>query len=117
GDGVDRRIRCRAGAQALDVRRGSCAVLDALSARFEAYGTDTSQLAIDLCRQRGLPNAFCCTLETFPRKDLRFDLVTLLDVVEHVDDDLGILREAQRYVKTGGWTIVTVPAYQFQIGR
>src|SRR5207244_4475069 len=39
-----------------------------------------------------------------------------LDVVEHVDDDLGILREAQRYVKTGGWTIVTVPAYQFLWG-
>ena len=115
-DVIDRRIELPAGAQVLDVGCGSGAVLEALSARFEAYGTDTSQLAIDLCRQRGLPNAFCCTLETFPRKELRFDLVTLLDVVEHVDDDLGILREAQRYVKTGGWTIVTVPAYQFLWG-
>ncbi len=115
-DVIDRRIKLPAGARVLDVGCGTGAVLEALSARFEAYGTDTSQLAIDLCRQRGLANAFCCTLETFPYPELRFDLVTLLDVIEHVDDDLGVLREAHRYLKPGGWALVTVPAYQFLWG-
>lgn len=115
-DVIDRRIELPAGARVLDVGCGTGAVLEALSARFEAYGTDTSPLAIDLCLERGLTNAFCCTLETFPRQELRFDLVTLLDVVEHIDDDLGLLREAQRYVKAGGWALVTVPAYQFLWG-
>jgi 2-polyprenyl-3-methyl-5-hydroxy-6-metoxy-1,4-benzoquinol methylase len=111
-----RQIELPARARVLDVGCGTGAILEALSARFEAYGTDTSQLAVDLCRQRGLTNAFCCTLETFPQPGLRFDLVTLLDVVEHIDDDLGILREAHRYLRTGGWAVVTVPAYQFLWG-
>jgi SAM-dependent methyltransferase len=115
-DVIDRRIKLPAGARVLDIGCGTGAVLEALSARFEAYGTDTSQLAIELCGQRGLTNAFCCTLETFPRKELQFDLVILLDVVEHIDDDLAILRQAQRHLKAGGWAIVTVPAYQFLWG-
>jgi SAM-dependent methyltransferase len=115
-DVIDRWIGLRPGARVLDIGCGTGAVLEALSARFEAYGTDTSQLAIDLCRQRGLTNVFCCTLETFPRADLTFDLAVLLDVVEHIDDDLAILHQAQRRVKPGGWTLVTVPAYQFLWG-
>jgi 2-polyprenyl-3-methyl-5-hydroxy-6-metoxy-1,4-benzoquinol methylase len=115
-DVIDRRIELPAGARVLDIVCGTGAVLEALSARFEAYGTDASQLAIDLCRQRGLTNAFCCTLETFPHKDLRFDLVILLDVVEHIDDDLGMLQAARRSLKAGGWTLVTAPAYQFLWG-
>jgi 2-polyprenyl-3-methyl-5-hydroxy-6-metoxy-1,4-benzoquinol methylase len=115
-DVIDQRIALAAGARVLDVGCGTGAVLEALSARFEAYGTDTSQLAIDLCRARGLTNAFCCTLATFPRNDLRFDLVTLLDVVEHIDDDLAILRQAHRRLKAGGWALVTVPAYPFLWG-
>ena len=115
-DVIQRRLRLAPGARVLDVGCGSGAVLEALSERFEAYGTDTSQLAIDLSRQRGLTNAFCCTLATFPRAELRFDLTTLLDVIEHVDDDLAVLREAHHYLKPGGWALVTVPAYQFLWG-
>jgi len=115
-DVIQRRLRLAPGARVLDVGCGSGAVLESLSERFEAYGTDTSQLAIDLSHQRGLTNAFCCTLATFPRAELRFDLTTLLDVIEHVDDDLAVLREAHHYLKPGGWALVTVPAYQFLWG-
>jgi 2-polyprenyl-3-methyl-5-hydroxy-6-metoxy-1,4-benzoquinol methylase len=115
-DVIDRRLQLPPLARVLDVGCGSGAVLEALSARFEAYGTDTSQLAIDLSRQRGLTNAFCCTLATFPRAELRFDLTTLLDVIEHVDDDLAMLKYAHHYLKPGGWALVTVPAYQFLWG-
>ena len=115
-DVIQRRLRLPPGARVLDVGCGSGAVLEALSERFEAYGTDTSPLAIDLSRRRGLTNAFCCTLATFPLAALRFDLTTMLDVIEHVDDDLGVLREAYHYLKPGGWALVTVPAYQFLWG-
>lgn len=115
-DVIDRWIKLPPRARVLDVGCGSGAVLEALSARFEAYGTDTSRLAIDLSHQRGLTNAFCCTLETFPHPEFRFDLITLLDVIEHVDDDRGVLKEAHRYLKPGGWTLVTVPAYEFLWG-
>jgi SAM-dependent methyltransferase len=115
-DVIQRQLRLPPGARVLDVGCGSGAVLESLSERFEAYGTDTSQLAIDLSRKRGLTNAFRCTLATFPRAELRFDLTTLLDVIEHVDDDLTVLREVHQYLKPGGWALVTVPAYQFLWG-
>jgi SAM-dependent methyltransferase len=111
-DVIDRHLQLPPRARVLDVGCGSGAVLEALSARFEAYGTDTSQLAINLSHKRGLTNAFHCTLATFPRAELRFDLTTLLDVIEHVDDDLAMLRDAHHYLKPGGWALVTVPAYQ-----
>src|SRR4029077_16474663 len=46
-----------------------------------------------------------------------FDLVTALDVVEHIDDDLGALREMKRVIKPPGLLLLTVPAYRFLWGR
>ena len=40
----------------------------------------------------------------------RFDLVGLFDVVEHVEDDAGLLRHAARFAAPGAWILVTVPA-------
>ena len=97
----------------LDVGCGTGAILAMFQAQCDAYGTDMSPLAIDFCHKRGLANAFCCTLDTFPRRDLRFDLVTLLDVIEHIDDDKGVLKQAHELIKPEGNILVTVPAYQF----
>jgi SAM-dependent methyltransferase len=40
-----------------------------------------------------------------------FDLAVTLDVIEHLEDDLGALRELRRTVAPGGSLLVTVPAY------
>jgi SAM-dependent methyltransferase len=42
-----------------------------------------------------------------------FDLVTVLDVIEHVDEDEAILREAQRVLRAQGTLAVTTPAFQW----
>jgi SAM-dependent methyltransferase len=39
-------------------------------------------------------------------------VVTLLDVLEHLDDDAGALREMARLTKPGGLIVITVPALQ-----
>jgi len=101
----------------LDVGCGTGAILAMFQKSFEAYGTDTSALAIEFCRKRGLANTFCCTLDTFPRSELRFDLITLLDVIEHIDNDGGILRQTYELTKPDGHILVTVPAYQFLWSR
>jgi SAM-dependent methyltransferase len=41
------------------------------------------------------------------------DVVLLLDVVEHLDDDVAGLRGARRFLREGGVLVVTVPAYQW----
>jgi len=40
----------------------------------------------------------------------RFDLVVMLDVLEHIENDAGALRAVWRLLKTGGHAIFTVPA-------
>jgi SAM-dependent methyltransferase len=39
-----------------------------------------------------------------------FDVVLLCDVIEHADDDVGLLREAGAVLKDTGCVVVTVPA-------
>ena len=41
------------------------------------------------------------------------DVVLLLDVIEHVDDDVAALAAARRGVADGGLLVVTVPAYRW----
>ena len=42
-----------------------------------------------------------------------FDLIVALDVLEHIEDDLGALRAMRRMLKAGGTVVITVPAFQF----
>jgi SAM-dependent methyltransferase len=46
-----------------------------------------------------------------------FDLVVLLDVLEHVEDDVGSVAEIWKAIKPGGVLIMTVPAFQFLWSR
>jgi SAM-dependent methyltransferase len=41
------------------------------------------------------------------------DLIVMLDVLEHIDDDAGSLRKLNEYIKEEGKLVLTVPAYQF----
>ena len=54
----------------------------------------------------GLPEPIPTSLE-----DGSFDLVCLLDVLEHIDDDGAGLARAKRLLKPSGRLLVTVPAY------
>ncbi|WP_066799378.1 class I SAM-dependent methyltransferase [Sphingomonas soli] len=42
-----------------------------------------------------------------------YDLVAVLDVVEHVDDDVAALKGIARALKPGGQILITVPAHQW----
>lgn len=42
-----------------------------------------------------------------------FDLVTALDVIEHNEDDVGMLVEMERVLKPGGHVLISVPAFQW----
>ena len=96
----------------LDVGCGTGAMLDALSQLYAAYGVDFSPIAVEYCRKRGLSNVFCGNLGDIP-VNKKFDLLTFLDVIEHIDDDLGILRQGWSLLKPEGSILVTVPAYQW----
>ena len=41
----------------------------------------------------------------------KFELITALDVIEHIDDDAGAVAEMASMLAPGGWLVVTVPAF------
>jgi SAM-dependent methyltransferase len=49
--------------------------------------------------------------EPVPFNDERFDLVCLLDVLEHIKEDTAALTRAKQLLKPSGYLLVTVPAY------
>lgn len=44
-----------------------------------------------------------------PFRDSSFDLLLLLDFLEHVEDDAAVLKEAARVLKTGGRIVISTP--------
>jgi SAM-dependent methyltransferase len=80
-------------------------------------GTDVSERALELARERAVGAAELARLEQLPFADGSFDLITCLDVIEHIPDDVGALRELRRVIANDGQLIVTVPAYPWLWGR
>jgi len=107
---TDRRPRI------LDVGCGTGANLLMLSKFGDAEGVDVSEDALAFCRERGLENVKLGAAEQLPYEDGTFDLVTALDVVEHLDDDLAGLREMRRVLRPGGRVLLFVPTFMFLWG-
>lgn len=97
----------------LDVGCGSGATLELLTAYGEAWGLDPSRVALRLCRERGLDRLVLGDAVQLPFAEHAFHLVTLLDVLEHIPDDVAALREIRRVLRPAGQLLLTVPAYQF----
>jgi SAM-dependent methyltransferase len=100
----------------LDVGCGTGANLELLACYGEAEGVDVSPEALAFCRERGLQNVRQGEAEHLPYADASFDLVTGLDVVEHLDDDAAGLREMRRVLRPGGRALLFVPAFMFLWG-
>jgi SAM-dependent methyltransferase len=100
----------------LDVGCGTGANLEMLGKFGAASGVDVSADALEFCRKRGLSEVKQGLAEELPFADESFDLVTALDVVEHLDDDVAGLKEMHRVLRKGGQTLIFVPAFMFLWG-
>jgi SAM-dependent methyltransferase len=100
----------------LDVGCGTGANLEMLGAYGDAEGVDVASEALKFCHSRGLERVKQGQAEQLPYQPESFDLVTGLDVVEHLDDDLAGLRELHRVLRPGGRALLFVPAFMFLWG-
>ena len=100
----------------LDVGCGTGANLKMLARFGHAEGVDVSQQAVSFCHERGLESVKLGALEELPYDDESFDLVTALDVIEHLDDDVAGLSEIRRVLRPGGFVLIFVPAFMFLWG-
>ena len=99
----------------LDVGCGTGGNLEMLEKFGAAEGVDVSDDALEFCRSKGL-TVHKGLAEEMPVADEMFDVVTALDVVEHLDDDIAGLKEMHRVLKTGGKTLIFVPAFMWLWG-
>jgi SAM-dependent methyltransferase len=68
------------------------------------YGADGAEVA----RERGLP-VLRADATQLPLADASLDLVVAFDVLEHLTDDDGCVREVHRVLRPGGTFLVAVP--------
>jgi SAM-dependent methyltransferase len=99
-------------ARLLDAGCGAGGMLGALGVYGAVSGIDMNPELVALARRRGCEDVVEGVVEELPWADESFDLVTLLDVLEHTADDLVTLEEMHRVVRPGGYLLVTVPAYE-----
>ena len=94
---------------------GNLAML-ARHGRLRAFEIDDG--ARDVASKRGVTDVAAGALpEPIPFRGERFDLVAMLDVLEHVEDDRGALVNLRERLQPGGRLLLTVPAYPFLWSR
>jgi SAM-dependent methyltransferase len=104
------RLSPPSGARLLDAGCGSGRTLDVLARFGRVTGVDISPIAVRAARARGHDVREADILD-MPLPDGRFDVVTCLDVLEHIRDDRRALAELLRVTRPGGAIVLTVPAY------
>jgi SAM-dependent methyltransferase len=97
----------------LDVGCGTGGVLAHLAGRSATFGVDRSPRALEHCRARGIERVACAEAGGLPFAPASFDVVLLLDVLEHVPDEAALLGAVRRLLRPKGVVLVSVPAFQF----
>jgi len=107
GDRLD-----RPGLRILDVGCGTGGVLAHLRARAATVGVDRSVQALRHSSRRGVAAVACADMDRLPFARARFDLVLMLDVLEHFEDDEAVVAGVRPLLRPGGALLVSVPAFQ-----
>jgi 2-polyprenyl-3-methyl-5-hydroxy-6-metoxy-1,4-benzoquinol methylase len=96
----------------LDVGCGPGANIAALSDDYNCVGTDNSAEAIETATRRFPKVQFVCGAAPADVADVvaRADLITVMDVLEHVPDDSGLVRKLVEEAKPTARILITVPS-------
>ena len=95
----------------LDLGCGPGWTLDRIQHLGHAYGVEYSAAALGFARQRGLRRLVAGDGLALPFASAVFDCVTAVEVLEHFEDDVAVVREITRVLRPGGLVLLTVPAF------
>jgi SAM-dependent methyltransferase len=99
----------------LDAGCGTGGNLDLLSSLgCDVTGLEMEPDAAEIARSKSGKAVYIGSLpDHIPFADESFDLIVLLDVLEHIEDDIGTLASLTAKLKPGGNLLITVPAFSF----
>ena len=110
----DRRTTCAAahGKTVVDIGCGTGANIASLAGDYRAIGTDASPDAIERAQRRFPQAEFHCTTDEaqLAKFIAQADVVTCMDVMEHVPDDFSLLSSLLAAAKPDTHFLLTVPA-------
>lgn len=94
----------------LDIGAGSGSNYELLTNFGAVTGIEPSPIAVKLAIHKGITDLVVASAEQIPFENDTFNLVTLMDVLEHLPDENKALSEAYRVLSKEGRIFVTVPA-------
>jgi len=75
----------------------------------DVLGIDMSDKSVELCKKKGI-TCIQHDLETkLPFKDKEFDVVFMGEIIEHIFDTDGLIKEAKRILRKDGFLVLTTP--------
>lgn len=96
----------------LDAGCGTGITLQYIERFGQVCGVDNEMVALKFCKSRNAKRLTCAPIENLPFADASFDIVTCLDVIEHIEDDSSAIAEMTRVIRPGGLFVLTVPAFE-----
>jgi len=103
----------------LDIGCGGGAFLERLKIfKSKAFGIDLDyEILNTLSRRNSHINTTVADAKNLPFRNNCFDLVTLIDVLEHIDDGKGLILTIKKTLNDKGVLLVCVPAYSALYGK
>ena len=74
---------------------------------FNAFGIEPSKVLAEHCKSKKL-NVTSCTVQDLP-SDVKYDIITLVDVIEHVENPKSLIDETTCRLKENGILCVVTP--------
>jgi SAM-dependent methyltransferase len=112
-DWIEQTYRNRTDLRILDAGCGTGLMIQEMRCYGSVVGVDLSEQALHFCRLRGLDDVQMASVTELPFADDSFDVVTAVDIIEHIDDDVAALAECRRVLRPGGRLYIFVPAHRW----
>jgi len=100
-----------AGGKLLDVGCGTGILMEVAKERgWDVCGQDVSRFAVGYCRKKGF-EVYDKSLPELSLPENSFDLITMFDVIAHLEDPLSYVNSCRRLLKPGGCLAIKTPCH------
>lgn len=100
-----------------DIGCGTGRWAENLSDKGTVVAIDNSIEALAICRERLLDNLVCADAYFLPIEEESLNIVTALNIIEHVSDEKKIIDDIWRVLKPGGHCLILTSAFMFLWGQ